>query len=431
MAKCRGAGTASCRVEISRCAKPEAAFALTRGQRRRVQAALAAQGVNPGPADGVFGPRTRAAVAAWQRSRGYAATGELTSGQVQWLLGPGAQAARQSESEVEQTAATRQSESDLANQAQLETARRPEPEGGGDLWGSIAFSQDERGGYAWAIVWNGGGHDAAMRKALEVCEGEGGGRCHEAGWFRNSCGALALGDGNGYGTGGGDTTVEAERSALGECRKVNRECRVEVSRCSTQGLETAGVEEPKARAEAERATEEAGLDTRRKEEIETVATCPMRGTYVFPTHDTLYVKNYGEDVGLSQFAGEEWGREMTRTEAVYEGDLCNGVPNGRGVVTWSLQYGKAYAHLIEVSNKYEGEWKDGLRHGHGMWSKVLREEGSPGYPGLSGSKSLFGEWKNGELWDGVYCSSTQDTSIQDTSIQFLATYRNGERYESF
>ena len=195
--------------------------ALTREERRRVQAALAGRGTDPGPADGVFGPRTRAAMRAWQSSKGYAATGELTEGQVRELLGAQPRTV-EVETEQEQTA----------------------PGGGGNLWGSIAFSQESGGGYAWAIVWNSAGHEAATRQALEVCRREGGGSCHEAGWFRNSCGALALGDGNGYGVDGGSTTGEAERAALAACRKVNRECRVEVSRCSSQGLETAGVEEP-------------------------------------------------------------------------------------------------------------------------------------------------------------------------------------------
>ena len=57
------------------------AAALTREDRRRIQSALAAQGFDPGPADGVFGPRTSRAIKAWQASNGYAATGVLTGEQ--------------------------------------------------------------------------------------------------------------------------------------------------------------------------------------------------------------------------------------------------------------------------------------------------------------------------------------------------------------
>ena len=60
--------------------------ALDSDQRRRIQAALAAAGFDPGPADGQFGPRTRRAIEAWQAAAGYTATGELTSEQVETLL---------------------------------------------------------------------------------------------------------------------------------------------------------------------------------------------------------------------------------------------------------------------------------------------------------------------------------------------------------
>ena len=57
----------------------EAALALTARERRLIQAGLAALGFRPGPADGVFGPATRAAVKAWQKKNGRTATGFLTA----------------------------------------------------------------------------------------------------------------------------------------------------------------------------------------------------------------------------------------------------------------------------------------------------------------------------------------------------------------
>ena len=62
--------------------------ALDSSQRcRRVQQALARAGFDPGPvADLKFGPRTRRAIEGWQQANGYAATGELTSGEVEALL---------------------------------------------------------------------------------------------------------------------------------------------------------------------------------------------------------------------------------------------------------------------------------------------------------------------------------------------------------
>ena len=55
----------------------EAALGLDRPARRLIQQGLAAAGFSPGPADGVFGRGTRAAIRSWQASRGAAATGYL------------------------------------------------------------------------------------------------------------------------------------------------------------------------------------------------------------------------------------------------------------------------------------------------------------------------------------------------------------------
>ena len=57
----------------------EAALGLDRTARRRVQRGLAAAGFPPGPADGVFGAGTRAAIRRWQASRGVSATGYLAA----------------------------------------------------------------------------------------------------------------------------------------------------------------------------------------------------------------------------------------------------------------------------------------------------------------------------------------------------------------
>ena len=53
---------------------------------RRIQAALAAKGYNPGPADGVMGGQTHAAIEAWQDAMGFPATGGLTAEEVDVLL---------------------------------------------------------------------------------------------------------------------------------------------------------------------------------------------------------------------------------------------------------------------------------------------------------------------------------------------------------
>ena len=120
------------------------------------------------------------------------------------------------------------SDDSLADIQQEETG----PTGSGPLHGSIAFSQDDDGAYAWGIAWSFDSSAGAEAEALGQCREYGGTRCAEAGWFQEACGALAIGDGNGYGTGWGATTGEAERDALAQCRVSNDDCRIEVARCA-------------------------------------------------------------------------------------------------------------------------------------------------------------------------------------------------------
>ena len=99
-------------------------------------------------------------------------------------------------------------------------------------YGSIAFSQQADGGYEWGITWNSDSREAARNRAIAGCRREGGRICSEIFWFRNTCGALAIGSGNGWGAGSGETTVKAQRGALEKCRTRNRDCQIAVSRCA-------------------------------------------------------------------------------------------------------------------------------------------------------------------------------------------------------
>lgn len=204
----------------------------TRDDRRALQTALKTEGFNPGPADGIFGSGTRAAVKEWQESIGQAATGELTDEQVRLLL-PRRQLAQAA---VVEPAA-----------GGVWASNATAPSASEDLWGSIVFSKNSGGGYTWAFVWNAGGHEPARQEAVDLCQQEGGSNCAEIGWFRNACGALAVdptGVG-GYGTGWGSDTGEAEAMALLECESAgNTNCQLKASRCSNAGLEFAGIGEP-------------------------------------------------------------------------------------------------------------------------------------------------------------------------------------------
>ena len=84
----------------------EAGLGLDRATRKRIQQGLAAQGFDPGPADGLFGPRTRAAIRGWQEAGGKAVTGHLDEASAQALAAAGGEteavASAEAEGEAEQ-----------------------------------------------------------------------------------------------------------------------------------------------------------------------------------------------------------------------------------------------------------------------------------------------------------------------------------------
>lgn len=63
----------------------EASLELERSARRLIQQGLRNEGFDPGATDGLFGPRTRAAVRDWQQSRGASPTGFLNAAEAQLL----------------------------------------------------------------------------------------------------------------------------------------------------------------------------------------------------------------------------------------------------------------------------------------------------------------------------------------------------------
>ncbi len=66
------------------------AVGLTRAQRVAIQHGLAKLGHDPGPADGQFGNKTRAAIRAWQNAGDRTATGYLSEGEMEELAEAGA-----------------------------------------------------------------------------------------------------------------------------------------------------------------------------------------------------------------------------------------------------------------------------------------------------------------------------------------------------
>ena len=99
LAECRSRGSGTgCIVRAWGCNGPvvEEDLDLNRTTRRQIQLGLRSAGFDPGGADGLFGPRTRAAIRNWQSSRGTRSTGYLDGPQVEALRSRGAPQSRAS-----------------------------------------------------------------------------------------------------------------------------------------------------------------------------------------------------------------------------------------------------------------------------------------------------------------------------------------------
>ncbi|MDE0342073.1 MAG: peptidoglycan-binding domain-containing protein [Deltaproteobacteria bacterium] len=70
---------------------------MQREVRKLVQRGLASLGFDPGPADGLFGPKTRAAIRGWQAANELDATGHLTMPEAEALAAVGAEASKAQE----------------------------------------------------------------------------------------------------------------------------------------------------------------------------------------------------------------------------------------------------------------------------------------------------------------------------------------------
>jgi hypothetical protein len=91
-----------------------------------------------------------------------------------------------------------------------------------DTFGAIAFSQNTG---AHGYSYNFPSRARAERHALGNCRNYAG-DCAIATWFVNSCGAIAVGRGNGWGVGWGEGRAGVQRRAMAECRARTSGCQV-------------------------------------------------------------------------------------------------------------------------------------------------------------------------------------------------------------
>ena len=91
LSECDSRGGSGCTVRVWGCngSVIEEGLGLNQAARRQIQQGLRAEGFDSGGADGLFGPRTRAAIRSWQAARGVRSTGYLDGSQVEALRGRG------------------------------------------------------------------------------------------------------------------------------------------------------------------------------------------------------------------------------------------------------------------------------------------------------------------------------------------------------
>ena len=91
LSECGSRGGSGCTVRVWGCNGPvvEDGLGLDQAARQQIQLGLRSVGFDPGGADGLFGPRTRAAIRSWQSARGARSTGYLDGSQVEALRGRG------------------------------------------------------------------------------------------------------------------------------------------------------------------------------------------------------------------------------------------------------------------------------------------------------------------------------------------------------
>ena len=91
-----------------------------------------------------------------------------------------------------------------------------------DYYGAIAYSQSTGSyGFSYDHPTRARAENGALSECLARAND-----CTVALWFRNACGALAIGAGGGWGTGWGSNRGLAESAAIQTCRRFTNSCSV-------------------------------------------------------------------------------------------------------------------------------------------------------------------------------------------------------------
>ena len=134
----------------------EASLGFNPTDRRLIQSGLTALGYRPGPVDGVFGPATRQAIRAWQKTKGLSETGYLTREQADALV-----AAADKERAEQARIAREQAAREDREKAEREEAER-------ELWASVKESGDPSDLETYLDAYPDGEYDALARQRLNT-----------------------------------------------------------------------------------------------------------------------------------------------------------------------------------------------------------------------------------------------------------------------
>lgn len=99
-----------------------------------------------------------------------------------------------------------------------------------DYYGAIAYSQDTDA-HGWSYDYP--TRAEAEARAMSECAQYGRG-CEVTTWFRNACGALAVGSNRGWGASWGEDQYAAQAEAMSICRRHDKGCDVVRWACTTR-----------------------------------------------------------------------------------------------------------------------------------------------------------------------------------------------------
>ncbi|MFA5949365.1 MAG: DUF4189 domain-containing protein [Hyphomicrobium sp.] len=91
-----------------------------------------------------------------------------------------------------------------------------------------------------SVSWNYGSREEGERQALSGCSGS----CKIALWVVRSCGAIAVGQRGGWGTGWHQSQKQARKLALSNCKQNNQGCEIKKAFCSPGGYGAVAVQNP-------------------------------------------------------------------------------------------------------------------------------------------------------------------------------------------